>query len=289
MSVRFIQLADTQLGLFADLSAKDGDPFSPDRMARMREAGLFPADQPLNSAPRGYSTLEPDIDRFTAALNVANELSPDFVMVCGDLVNDPRESAQHDGYRSVAGTLDDSIPLRWVPGNHDVSPDTLTPTPEFLSEYRGRYGDDYYAFSVNDTFFLALNSELLSRPENVPEDARRQFDFIEAELASRPARDAGHIIAFMHTPLFVRDAETDRLGVVRHEGRKRTLELFREGAVDLVLAGHLHHNLEARSGDIEMVTSGSVGFPFAGQSGYRVVDVSADAIKHEYHSLGFTL
>ena len=276
-SFNFMQLADTQFGMFAAVSAMDDSDF--EQLSNVL-ARILPEGTTAPRLPRGITTLEPEKQRYAAALNSANDLRPAFVVVCGDMVHIPDSTEQYKALRDVGQQLADTIPLHLVPGNHDLALDFQAPTPDLLSEYRGRYGPDYYSFDHDGTLFLALNSETLHHPD-VPDEAEQQFDFLRDELSSQRAQDAQHIVAFMHTPLFWRDPD-DAVGI-SSESRSRLLELFRAHSVDAVFAGHLHLNSEASDSAMQMVVSGAVGYPFDGQSGYRVVEVGDDGISHEFH------
>jgi 3',5'-cyclic AMP phosphodiesterase CpdA len=279
-SFSFMQLADTQFGQFADLSGMTDAEWE-------QRAGTFrlviPEGHALPRAEPGIRSLDPERERYAAAVAAANTLRPAFVVVCGDLVHRVASAEQHETFLEVGGQLADEVPLYVVPGNHDLSLDAWAPTPDLLSAYRTRHGDDYYAFEREETLFLALNSETFHRPDYAPEEAARQFQFVQDELASERAKNAQHIVAFMHTPLFWRDLSETQPGAVSRENRLRLLDVFREHGVDAVFAGHLHQNLYATDGDMQMVVSGAVGLPTVGESGYRVVDVSDDGISHEFH------
>ena len=278
-SFSFMQLADTQFGMFADLSGMTDAEWE----ERAERFALFlPADYAMPRAQPGITGLDPERARYAAAIAAANTLRPAFVVVCGDLIHRVDSAEQHETFLEVGGQLADEVPLYVVPGNHDLSLDAWAPTPDLLSEYRGRHGADYYAFEHEETLFLALNSETFHRPEHAPEEAERQFQFVQDELASERAKNARHIVAFMHTPLFWRDLSETQPGAVSRGNRLRLLDIFREHGVDAVFAGHLHQNLYATDGDMQMVVSGAVGLPMVGKSGYRVVDVSDDGISHEF-------
>lgn len=279
----FMQLADPQFGMFAAFSGRTDEQLE---AARERVAPILPQGPTMPAVPVGITDREPEMRRLQAALSVANNLRPAFVVVCGDLIHNLDQPEQRDDLLSITRGLSDDIPLRFVPGNHDLSLDWAVPTPEGLSEYRDRHGEDYYAFEHGETLFLALNSETFHRPDNMPEEAERQLDFVRDQLTSQRGQNAQHVVAFMHTPLFWNDPEEDRAGAISPENRLRLLSLFREHGVDAVFAGHLHHNRYATDGDMQMVVSGAVGYPLAGESGYRMVEVSDAGISHEFTALG---
>ena len=185
----------------------------------------------------------------------------------------------------IAGNLAPDIPMHWVPGNHDICPDYQVPTPDGLQELRQHFGDDYYSFSVRETLFLALNSETLNRPDLTQGEAERQMEFIRDELASAQARTAQHVIAFMHTPLFTHDPETDVTGVISKDRRLELLAVFAEHRVEAAFAGHLHLNRNAMHRGMQMVVSGAVGQPLYGPPGYRVVAVADHGVSHQYFPL----
>ncbi len=61
-------------------------------------------------------------------------MKPAFVVVCGDMVNDPDSETERAEVLRIAGGLDSEIPIHWVPGNHDVGADTVSATPESLPD-----------------------------------------------------------------------------------------------------------------------------------------------------------
>ena len=74
--------------------------------------------------------------------------------------------------------------------------------------------------------------------------------------------------------------------VIPKERRRVLLELFKAHGVAAVFAGHWHRNNYASDGDLQMVTSGPVGYPLGDDpSGLRVVKVFEDRIEHEYFGL----
>ena len=268
--------------MFAALSG-----LAPARRAKMRRRlremlpqGAFPA-----RLPRGITGVEPEVERFGRAVDAVNRLRPAFVIGTGDLVHDVDRPELWAAFERAAAGIAPDIPAHWLPGNHDLAEDGGAPTPDALSEFRARVGDDYYAFSVEDTLFLALNSESLYRPEHMPQEAARQFEFIEEALTSRRRRESRRVVAFMHTPLFWRDPRSGDAGTTTDGNRLRLLKLFRAHDVSAVFAGHLHHNRCARDGEMQMVASGPVGFSFLpGGSGYRVVRVADSGITHDFKS-----
>jgi serine/threonine-protein phosphatase CPPED1 len=249
----FIQLADTQFG-------------------------MFNADQ----------SWEQETDLFTRAVMHINRLKPRFAIVCGDLVNQPPPGPafvpQVREFQRIARQVDPAIPLVCVCGNHDVG---NRPTPASLAAYRKEFGDDRFSFWAGGVCCIVLNSSLYSDPSAAPEEQERQHAWLRDELAA--ARRAGpkHLLVFQHHPWFLaKPDDPDQYFTIPRVRRGPALELLREAGVRAVFAGHYHRNAHGADGPMEMVTTGPVGKPLGKDpSGLRIVKVYADRLEHAYHGL----
>ncbi len=275
-ALKFFQLADTQFGMSAGISGR-----SDEQIADMASRGF----KVRRVAP--FDGFEPEIVAFEEAIADANRSKPRFVVVCGDMVNDPDSADERSEVLRVAGQLDSSIPIHWVAGNHDVGADTIVPTQASLQAYRDVWGDDYFAFQHDDASFLVLNTSVMDHPEHVPGELESQMKFLEAELKVAKKRDSSQIIVFTHYPFFLKDPEEgDGYFTVERERRMPVIELFRKYGVSAVFAGHWHQNNYAEDNGMLMVATGPVGFPLGDDpSGYRIVELHDGGLKHEYHTL----
>jgi 3',5'-cyclic AMP phosphodiesterase CpdA len=221
---------------------------------------------------------------FERAIEHANRLRPDFVVICGDLVNVPGDPAQTEAFRRIAARLDPRIPLHLVPGHHDVG---NVPSPDSLRAWRETFGPDWYSFRHGDVYGIVLDSSLIAAPWRVQRDAEAQLDWLEAELARAYASDARSILVFQHHPYFVEDPEEDDgFGNVPRLERRVYLKRLRDGRVDAVFAGHLHRNATAQDGKLEMIVTGPVGKPFGDDpSGFRIVRVGEEGLEHAYFAI----
>jgi len=113
----FIQLADPQFGMFARWGGVTDEVI---------EAQLFKGSKVRKAPP--VQGFEDESRLFTEAISEANRLKPAFVVVCGDMVNDPDSETERAEVLRIAGGLDSEIPIHWVPGNHDVGADTVSAT-----------------------------------------------------------------------------------------------------------------------------------------------------------------
>src|SRR5882757_5450967 len=97
------------------------------------------------------------------AIATANRLKPQFVIVCGDLVNKAGDAPQIAEYRRVSAKLDKGIRIYHVAGNHDVGNE---PTPQTLAAWKKIFGPDHYSFREGELYGIVLNSSLIHSPQN---------------------------------------------------------------------------------------------------------------------------
>ena len=246
----FIQLADTQFGMFT-------------------------SDKDFAQETANYEFVVANINR----------LRPRFVVICGDLINKVGDAAQTAEYLRITGKIDKSIPVYAVPGNHDVGNE---PTAETLAYYRKHFGADRYSFVQGSLYGIVLNSGLVAAPGKVQAEAAEQETWLKAELGKAKAAGARHIVVFQHHSWFLeRGDEPDQYFNIPLERRRGYLELLKGAGVRYVFAGHYHRNSLGRDGDLEMITSGPVGQPLGNDpSGIRIVTVRDAGLEHRYYTLG---
>jgi 3',5'-cyclic AMP phosphodiesterase CpdA len=240
--------------------------------------GMFNADK----------SWEQETQLFTRAVSHINRLKPRFTIVCGDLVNDAKSGPVHDAqvaeFKRIARTIDPSIPLVCVCGNHDAG---NRPTTDSLARYRGEFGDDWFGFWAGGVRFLVLDSSLYSDPTGAPEQLEQQDRWLKAELGASVAAKPRHVVLFQHHPWFLEKLDDpDQYFTIPRVRRDPALALFRQAGVRAVFAGHYHRNALGRDGAMEMVTTSAVGKPLRKDpSGLRIVKVFADRIEHRYYGL----
>jgi 3',5'-cyclic AMP phosphodiesterase CpdA len=281
----FIQLADPQFGLFASSSRKTDE-----EIATFAKRGLIIRKAPL------IEGFTPETALFTRAIEHANWLKPAFVVVCGDMVNECDNDDQVTEVKRIAGLLHPSIPIHWVPGNHDVAVDHINPDLESIESYRQNFGSDYYAFSHGGVRFIVINSTLFTSPGPLVDRANAQLAFVDAEATIARDRSTenqnatgGQVqtVLFSHHPLFVETPdEADNPWSITRQYRMPLLEIAADRGIGTNFAGHWHRNNVVKRNGLEVISSGSVGYPlWHDPSGFRVAKVTAGEITHEYHSL----
>lgn len=257
----FIQMADPQLGM-------SGSP-------------LWLA---LFGATWNDDAFEVDAKLFERAILHANELEPAFVIICGDLVNRVGHAGQIAEFQRIAGTLNPATPLYFVAGNHDVENE---PTSEALAAYRETFGPDWYSFREGAVYGIVLNSQLIDAPGHVPDEAAAQLVWLREELIRAESSGAQHVLVFQHQSYFLESPdEADQYFNIEEGARAVYLGLLKKFGVEAVFAGHYHRNAYGRDESLEMITTGPVGRPLGDDpSGFRIVEIGKDSIRHEYFAL----
>lgn len=167
----------------------------------------------------------------TFAIANLNRLHPRFLVVCGDLVNRTGDQAEISEYKKIMRELDPSIQIYNVAGNHDVG---NVPTPEMLTVYRRNIGRDYYTFTQGSIFGVVLDSSLIKSPQQDPDAAHRQEDWLRKTLADAQGMPGRQVVVFQHIPFFLHDsAEAAQYFNIAEPSRKRYLDLFKAPASDI--------------------------------------------------------
>jgi len=274
MSIRFIQMADPQFGMFSSISKLTEE----EAISRSRE-GLT-----LRYVEQEFDGFAPETQLFSKAIRYANEYKPDFVVMCGDMVHEADSEDQRNELFRITSQLNKDIPIYWVAGNHDVG---NTPTASTLNAYRELYGKDNYAFQMENYYFIAINSSVCSDPSLVPEEWDSLIGFLEIELKKASNMNAIHKVVFLHHPLFLETSdEPDNYFVIPFQRRQEIISLLDQNKASAVFSGHLHRNNYRNIKGIEYVSTGPVGYPLADDpSGIRIVDLDVTGLRHHYLSL----
>jgi 3',5'-cyclic AMP phosphodiesterase CpdA len=236
--------------------------------------GMFAADKNFTQETANW----------TFAIANINRLHPAFLVVSGDLVDKAGDPAQIAEYKRINRSLDPSIHLYNVAGNHDVEND---PTPESIAAYRKNIGPDYYSFREGPVYGIVLNSSYFKSPGKVPEEAAKQETWLAAELEKARATNALPVV-FLHIPLFLaRPDEPEQYFNTPRETRSRILALLHRYNVRYVFAGHLHKNSYGKDGDLEMIATSAAGKPLGNDpSGFRIVEIKGDSLDQHYIAFG---
>ena len=195
----------------------------------------------------GFGSYERDLVAFKQAVTQINALGPDFVLICGDLVNTPDEQSYADFNRIRSGL---EVPCYCAPGNHDVG---NSPTQESLRRYRTVVGEDYYSFEHEGCVFVIVNTSLWKSP--LKGESEKHDSWLEATLEGA-ARDQARIFLVGHHPLFLSQPdEADQYYNLLSAKRGELLGLIERQGVVAVLGGHTHKLLINEYRGIQLVNA----------------------------------
>ena len=227
----------------------------------------------------GFGGYEHDVNSFKLAVQKINELKPDFVLICGDMVNNFDAKSLADFNDIKAGL---KMPSYCCPGNHDVG---NTPTLESLKKYRDFFGKDFYSFEHKGYTFVMTDTNIIRVP--VEGETQKQDEWIKETLnAAHDKKSPVFVIG--HHPMFTKTPDeaygNNSLPV---EKRKELLELFEKSGVVAVLTAHTHQSVINDYNGIQLVTGETTSRNLDGRPfGFRVWNVSPGSIKQEFVSLG---
>ncbi len=202
----------------------------------------------------GMKNYQDELDALKDAVAQINQLKPDAVIVCGDLVNEANPRSFAD-FREAVKPL--TMPLICVPGNHDIG---NHPTTESMALYRKEIGPDHYAVDLAWCRVIVVNSMLWKFPAD---PLTREHDVWLKNELRRAAAEKRPVIIAGHCPLFVKSVgEKEQYFNVGLEKRRELLELFATGKVRLVLSGHTHTSFEHQVNGIWFVNGPTTSINF---------------------------
>lgn len=212
-------------------------------------------------------------------VEVINKISPDFVVVTGDMVNTPGDSLQLTTYFRCLSKVAADIPVYHIPGNHDIKGSSEASRLAYID----RFGYERFSFREKGHAYIGINTCPIKSGDHKAEN--EQFEWLEKELYK--ARHSCHKIIFTHCPIAVQDIDEDD-GYMNFPKvlREKYMNLFKKYNVSLVLSGHLHNNATCADEGLELITSGPCGKPLGtGKSGMTIVNIDPDCIRHEFLTL----
>ncbi len=195
------------------------------------EAGEFEFIQ-MCDTQLGMGGYEHDVKTFELAVDQINAMEPDFVFICGDLVNKAGDKSFADFNRIKAGF---KIPCHCAAGNHDVGNKASL---ESLRRYREKIGKDYYSVEHKGYTFLVANSQLWKAP--LEGEGKKHDAWFREALAAAKAKNSPAVVV-VHYPLFVeRFDEKESYFNIGPAKRQEILDLCEKNGVVAFLAGHTH-------------------------------------------------
>ncbi|MGB0582983.1 MAG: metallophosphoesterase [Limisphaerales bacterium] len=183
----------------------------------------------------GMGGYEHDVMTFTLAVKQINAMKPDFVVICGDLVQTANDRSFKDFNRIRAGF---ELPCHCAAGNHDVS---NNPTPATLRRYRETIGKDYYSVEHKGYTLVIANTQLWKAP--LAGESEKHDAWFKERLEAAKAKGSP-VIVVVHYPLFLKTPdEKESYYNLPIPKRKELLALCVKNGVIGFLAGHTHRQI----------------------------------------------
>lgn len=223
----------------------------------------------------GMGGYEHDIQSFKQAVKLINELKPDFVIICGDLVDDASDSSYSD-FLKIKGEF--KIPCYVASGNHDIG---NIPNDTTLSYYRKSVGDDYYYFQNKGYSFIVTNTQLWK--VTVENESEKHDKWFKETLTDQSIKQHP-VFVIGHYPLFIRQPDEEEHYFNFPLGkRQELLKLFLQNNVIAYLSGHTHKLVINNYENIQLVSGETTSKNFDKRPfGFRLWEVAADTISHRF-------
>jgi len=142
---------------------------------------------------------------------LTEQLKPDFVLVCGDLIRDalrvPEEEAKGYYQLYVDNISKFNVPVWSVPGNHEIFGierhlSLISPKNEFYGKkmFAHYIGPNYYSFNYGGIHFVGLDDVDFEDTWYYGHVDSLQMSWLKADLAAIPATMP--VVTFKHIPMF---------------------------------------------------------------------------------------
>jgi 3',5'-cyclic AMP phosphodiesterase CpdA len=226
----------------------------------------------------GFGGYDHDLKSFKTAVSQINTLNPDFVVICGDLVEQANDSSYVDFKKIMAGF---KMPCYVASGNHDIG---NIPNNSTLDYYRNTIGKDYYKFQYKESSFIVTNTQLWK--EDVGEESIRHDNWFKKTLKEEQQSGNKKIFVIGHYPLFLKTVnEKEEYFNLPKTKREELLQLFEQNGVVAYLSGHTHKTLINQYRNILFVSGETTSKNFDNNPfGFRLWNVG-DSITQNFVAL----
>ena len=223
----------------------------------------------------GMGGYEHDLKLFQLAVKQINDLNPDFVVICGDLVNTACDSSYSDFQKIKNGF---KMPCYCAPGNHDEG---NIPSDKALSYYRKTIGADYYEFQNKGCSFIVTNSALW---KSYVKDESEKHDVWFKEIIKKISLKSNPVFVIGHYPLYLKEpGEKENYFNIPLVKRSELLDLFIQNNVVAYISGHAHMTVINNYKNIRLVSGETTCNNFDNRPfGFRLWKVSSDTIKQHF-------
>jgi 3',5'-cyclic AMP phosphodiesterase CpdA len=202
------------------------------------------------------------VDNFVRIGEALRADRPDLVLNSGDIALD---GASTESDLAAARALHDGLdlPMRFLPGNHDIGDCQDAPAhgegaidPQRRERYLRHFGADWWSFDVPGWRLLGVNAQLLGSDLSAAQEQEGAIAQAAASLGPR------RLALFLHKPMFDRDVgETEITGRFVNPAPRQRLVALLDGAVPaLVACGHVHQYRSTEASGTRHVWGTSTAF-----------------------------
>ncbi|MDP7422880.1 MAG: metallophosphoesterase [bacterium] len=226
--------------------------------------------KPFTFCVLGDSRYKASVYRWIA--QEAASVRPRFIVNTGDIVGHPNDQDEWNNFIEISSSL--GVPQFVAWGNHEFRGKEWIPFLRDLVDYPGN--ELYYAFSLENSLFIVLNTELHRQRSKITGE---QLAWLSRILDGNVA---DHVFVFLHRPLWAvpHGKHGGDCCDSRPKELKRLVDVLKRGGVTAVFAGHDHLYYRTRKEDIVQVVTGGAGAPlYAGEEKggfYHYVKVTVD-------------
>ncbi len=228
----------------------------------------------------GFGGYEDDRNRFEQAVEKINSLKPDFVLICGDLVDRANEKSFND-FLEIKNKL--NVPCLLAPGNHDVGNNPNTKSLEF---YREKIGADYFVKEFENYALVIANSQLWKK--EVENESEKHNDWFFETINDLNSKNK-NIFVVMHFPFFIENVkEEENYYNFPKAKRFEILEFLSENETKAVFSGHAHKTFFNEYKNIKLASTETTSKNFDKRPfGFRLwtFDSKNDSLSNKFYGL----
>jgi len=215
----------------------------------------------------GRDSFEADVARLEKAVQLVNELSPDMVLITGDMLHIATDEDVAIFLEIISHI---KMPVLLTPGNHEIS-EPVTATK--LQRYRSLFGEDFRVAECNKYCIISANSMLW---RDAPCEETIRHDSLLYDALQKAKNKEQPILILTHIPPFVSSIdEDDGYYNLPKAKRQELLQFFAENDVFLWLAGHTHRTSHRNYGQINILNGETTCNNFDGRPfGFRLLTIS---------------
>lgn len=239
------------------------------------QLGFTAADRSQREGTEYVNDLTYESACLASAVAFINEIRPDAVVFTGDQVNRPADEEQWNMFLELISSIDGSVKVFHVPGNHDV---LIGDGKVDLAPFAGRFGEDRFIHTERGVRLVGINSNFIRYNDPSEEGQKAWLD----EVLQKSSSDEVSLI-FTHHPFFLESIdEDDGYFQIQKDKRRTYFDMFKEHGVNAVFAGHLHDSRAAEYQGIPMLTTTSAAYQLGKSApSVRVIRVNGDEVSEE--------